>query len=273
MSLIKPEVGLAYSPTTLEIAKNKLCEIDFIEIPFELIREEKQQEFLNKQCLNSKLFLHCSSLSLASSTRPSNSIFDSIISLTEQFQCKWLSEHIAYSNEWSAEKKDYVSSGFTVSPPLNMLNVNILAKNISVAESILPVPIIVENPPIYFVYPTDELNYIEFYKRFVEEIQCDLLLDITHLLITSKNLGLKLDEVMDVIPLHRIKEIHLSGMKNLDGLWVDSHDTLVSKECLAIFSELCTAPNLEAVTLEYNWISSLSAKQISEQVSKIRDKL
>ena len=85
--------------------------------------------------------------------------------------------------------------------------------------------VIIENSP----YQGIEENTMELciqpglINHLVQETGCGLLLDISHAIITAKYLGIKPDEYLSSLPIHRIKELHFAGMhfNQSTGMWMD----------------------------------------------------
>jgi uncharacterized protein (UPF0276 family) len=83
--------------------------------------------------------------------------------------------------------------------------------------------VIIENSPYR---PTGTLMRpaaeTEFITRLAEETGCGLLLDIAHAIISSHHLGLTPQEYMSHLPVQRLRELHFTGVHNLDG-WLQDH--------------------------------------------------
>lgn len=59
-------------------------------------------------------------------------------------------------------------------------------------------------------------------RRVVQETGCGFLLDIPHARITANQLGMDEREYIASLPVHRLKELHFTGLENLDG-WLQDH--------------------------------------------------
>lgn len=86
-----------------------------------------------------------------------------------------------------------------------------------------PERVIVENIPYYatqgdLLRPASEPAII---NRLVEETGCGLLLDISHARIAARYLGLDECDYMNSLPVRRLRELHFTGIQELDGLPMD----------------------------------------------------
>jgi len=96
----------------------------------------------------------------------------------------------------------------------------------------------------------------EFIGKVLEETDCEMLLDIGHAAVSSKNLGY--NDTMDYLkelPLEKVIEIHMSGSGIEDGVARDSHHPINMKgqreiEYLEELLKTEVLTNLKAVTLE-----------------------
>lgn len=94
-----------------------------------------------------------------------------------------------------------------------------------------------------------------FLDELLEPFNGFILLDLHNLYCQLENFGLSAEELLRTYPLHRVREIHISG-----GSWSqaknnkirrDTHDNEVPDEVLALLPlVLAQCPNIEAVIFE-----------------------
>jgi uncharacterized protein (UPF0276 family) len=58
-------------------------------------------------------------------------------------------------------------------------------------------------------------------RRALEETSCGLLLDTAHARITAHSLGVDERDYMAQLPVERLRELHFTGVHDLDGYWQD----------------------------------------------------
>ena len=115
---------------------------------------------------------------------------------------------------------------------------NILVKRISRWQDLLNVPVALENITAPFVIPEAEMPEHEFLTELTQRTGCGLLLDVTNLLINSRNFGYDPVEQILKYPIHRVQQVHLAGGKSMQGWWVDSHSEPLELKSLELFSLL-----------------------------------
>jgi uncharacterized protein (UPF0276 family) len=93
----------------------------------------------------------------------------------------------------------------------------------SVVERFGAERVILENNPYYGA----EGEYLrtcaeaETIHRILDETGCGFLLDISHATITAHSLGIEARQYIASLPIHRIRELHFSGIWEIDGRLVD----------------------------------------------------
>ncbi|MFK7971380.1 MAG: DUF692 family multinuclear iron-containing protein [Bacteroidia bacterium] len=118
-------------------------------------------------------------------------------------------------------------------------------------------PVGLEN--LAFAYSIDEVKrHGEFLEELISPINGFIILDLHNLYCQLHNFGLSFEEIIQLYPLHRVKEIHISG-----GSWKDStiepdrkirrdtHDERVPDEVFSLLEKaipLC--PSVEFIVLE-----------------------
>jgi uncharacterized protein (UPF0276 family) len=61
----------------------------------------------------------------------------------------------------------------------------------------------------------------EVISAVIAETGCGLLLDLAHVRITAASLGISPPAYAAALPVHQLREIHLSGAQRLEGAWVE----------------------------------------------------
>lgn len=118
-------------------------------------------------------------------------------------------------------------------------------------------PVGIEN--LAFSYSLDEVKiHGEFLDKLVSPVNGFIILDLHNLYCQSHNFNIKLEDIIQLYPLHRVREIHISG-----GSWEDSitepgkqvrrdtHDDRIPSELFELLkSAIKKCPQLKYVVLE-----------------------
>jgi uncharacterized protein (UPF0276 family) len=115
-----------------------------------------------------------------------------------------------------------------------------------------PIPLVLENVP-YYSWPHYNCR-IASEPEFICEIctagDCGFLLDLAHARCSARTLKLTTEAYLKALPLNRLREIHLSGVREFDYGICDTHTALGKADYLLLQTVLRWAEP-EIVTLEY----------------------
>lgn len=268
-------VGFAFGGYTSALLSSRGHLFDFVEVPFELLQHDPS---VLKLLDTKPVILHCASLSIAGSTRPAQDVVASIRRWIRRTKTPWLGEHLAFITadklEAGANADEYAPGqpynlGFTVSPPMNSASVNSIVKTARMYEEQLGIPILLENSPIYFTVPGTEMAQTDFVQEICRRSNTRLLLDLTHFLITARNLAFDPSAHIQKLPLDRVDEIHISGSSFQENRSWDDHAAPASDEVFDLLRAVVRCASPKAITLEYNWSATFPEDWIIRDLDRI----
>ncbi len=271
-----PAVGAAfcaYIPRFIDAHPNAL---DYVEVPFELFCHDPSVFALKDRI---PIVLHCASLSIASPSLCSQQTIEKVQGWTQRTETPWIGEHLAFitsDREEAGETPDEYAPGepynigYTVSPSMDASSLSRICRHLQYYSSQFAVPILIENSPLYFSYPSSTMSQAEFMSRILDECPSGLLLDLAHLLISARTVGFEANDEIDGYPLERAAEIHISGIdQQPDGTW-DNHSIRAPEEIYALLHQVLKRASPKAITLEYNWSARFPDEILHEDVARIR---
>lgn len=99
--------------------------------------------------------------------------------------------------------------------------------------------LLLENVSSYLRFDGDTLDEAQFLGAIVAESGCGLLLDVNNVHVNAHNHGFDAFAMLDALPLHAVRQIHLAG-HSLDalgsGLLIDTHDAPVCADVWALYA-------------------------------------
>ncbi|UUU37479.1 DUF692 domain-containing protein [Streptomyces sp. NBC_00162] len=273
----RPEVGVAYSRSTPDFIRRNPGSVDYIEVPFELLLHDPT---VATRVGSTPVVLHCASLSIAGSVAPEAAVISSVEDWIGRTGTPWLGEHLSFI---TAEREkpgrfadEYAPGepwniGYTVSPPMNSATVESVVRSAELAASAFSVPLILENPPVYFSMPGSTMSQVEFISEVCARSEARLLLDLAHFYITSRTLGCNPMTELARLPLEKVVEVHVSGVDtDAGGCW-DHHASRAPQLELDLLELVIERAPVCAVTLEYNWSSRFPESVLLEEIARVRD--
>jgi len=248
-------LGLAYGPGILEFLDQYPGSADYIEMPFEQLRHNPSLASVQE---TAPVILHCASMSVAGFIPPSQETIGAISLETTRTQTPWIGEHLAFVsadgiNEEADRDTAPTNLTYTICPQLSEEAVERVSMNLSTLRPQFSAPIILENSPQYFPIPGSTMGMADFVAMVSAQCDVDLLLDLSHFMITSMNTGVDSSKEIEKLPLERVVEIHLSGMNLQDGIVWDDHAVPAPPEMFGLLRQVVKRARPRALTMEYNW--------------------
>jgi uncharacterized protein (UPF0276 family) len=261
----KPLVGLAYAAYVPGLLSRHRALVDYVEIPFERLRHEPEASRIIGDL---PTVLHCASLSVAGVVPASAPLLENIKRWAQLTKTPWIGEHLAFVTAPGLDD-NVVEVGYTVAPPLNDSSLERVAAACTRYEGLLGNEIILENPPQYFVTPGSTMSQVEFIGELCALTGIHLLLDLSHFLITARNCGVNPVTAIRKLPLQRVREIHLSGVRHEMNTSWDDHGVAAPKEVFTLLRHVLEQSSPEAITLEYNWSALFPEKTVVADLGRV----
>jgi hypothetical protein len=187
---------------------------------------------------------HGVSLSLGGTEPLDAARLSRLADLAETFGSALVSEHVAFCRASGME------AGHLLPVPRTRDALDVLARNVAVAQAALPVPLAVENIASLIAWPEDEMTEAEFLTELVERTGVLLLLDVANLYTAQVNFGADPVAALDALPLEKIAYVHVAGGVLRDGLWHDTHAHRVPQAILDVLAALADRAAVPGVLLE-----------------------
>jgi len=263
-------VGLSGSAFASNFLKRHPGKIDFIEVAFEQFSADFDVVGLYPHI---PLLLHSASLGISQERPATQETRWAVESVAAQIRSPWVGDHVSYVAAepiLEVDRSDPYIVGYTVAPQMNEATLAGACENVRAARQVLTVPLILENPPVYFTVPGSTYSQAEFISRICNSENAGLLLDLTHLSITCHNLGLDIQSQLDALPLDRLLEVHISGLTKHGGLHWDDHAMPAPPSVFESLGYVFDKASPNAVTLEYNWQTNFPEELLISQVEHIR---
>lgn len=175
--------------------------------------------------------LHGVSLSIGS-VDPVNMVYlHKLKSLIEIVDPLWISDHICWTGVGEENLHDLL--------PLPYTNETIsqLTNKILQVQDFLKRPMVFENVSAYLSYKHSEMSEWDFIQEIVKKTDCEILLDVNNIFVSSKNQNFDPLEFIKTIPKNHIREIHLAGHSSNGKMLIDTHDGPVSDDVLTLYKK------------------------------------
>jgi len=162
----------------------------------------------------------------------------------ERLNPLWVSEHLSF-NRTTGPQGRVESAGFLLPPPQTCVAVRQAARNIRLFRQRLQRPVAFETGVHYLRPQADEMGDGEFFAAVSKAADADLLLDLHNLWCNERNGRCSVEAVLEALPLHRVRELHLAGGMQERGFWLDAHSAAVPQPLMELTERLL--PRLPAL--------------------------
>lgn len=189
----------------------------------------------------------------------------------EKVNSAWFAQDVAYCF-WETGAAYSTSLGYFIPPVFNQASLERAVERVKEVQSIVPVTVAVEPPPLTFYSGSMEL--FTFFGELAERTDCAILLDMGHLVSYEMASDKKVKDAIEQLPIERVIEVHIAGgrlKKAGDGpIYVDAHETTILDETWSMFeSMLPELPNVKAVCYECEGVQESSVLPTLKKIRRI----
>ena len=174
--------------------------------------------------------IHGLSLSIGAPSPLNEQLVLDIKEFMAEHEIRLYSEHLSYCGD-DGQLYDLMPIPFTEEA------VKYVAARVHRVQDILEQRMALEN--VSFYAPVDSsMTEREFLLAVLEEVDCDLMLDINNIVVNSINHRYDASEFLRAMPAERIRYFHLAGhFVEDEDLRIDTHGTPVDEEAWALLRE------------------------------------
>jgi uncharacterized protein (UPF0276 family) len=153
--------------------------------------------------------------------------------LADRVQPMWVSEHLCWTGQGGRVLHDLYPVPYTEACARH------LVARIRQAQDVLGRRLVLENVSSYIRYRSSEATEWDFLAQVAEEADCELLVDVNNIHVSSVNHGFDARAYLAALPAHRVRQIHLAGHSRQGDCLIDTHDHPVAPAVWALYAEAC----------------------------------
>ncbi len=178
----------------------------------------------------------------------------------------WFSMHLGFA----CEEVRFENHMHPESPPLDRaLLLDRIVRTTNAARRDCPLQLLLENLDYCPEGAYEHICEPEFISEVLELTGAGMLFDLAHWRVSASWLGFDPVEALEMLPLDRAVEVHLSSPRPLDdgmGRLEDVHEILTPAD-LGLFSAVLRRSSPQAVTIEY----ARDPDALKDQLQSVRD--
>ncbi|MFZ5616476.1 MAG: DUF692 domain-containing protein [Pseudomonadota bacterium] len=223
--------GLGLRPPHYQDYLSREVPVDFVEIISEnfMVSGGRPLRILDAVRERHPIVMHGVSMSIGSTGGLNPDYLRRLKALAARVNPLWVSDHLCWTGVGGFNSHDLLPLPYTEEA------LNVVSANIRVAQDAMERPLLIENPSSYVAYAESDMTEWEFLSELCARTGCFLLLDVNNIHVSATNHGFDPYDYLGGIPAGRVRQMHLAGPSEGDGVLIDTHDHDVPARVWEIF--------------------------------------
>lgn len=249
--------------------------VSWVEVHSEnfMLRGGQPLHMLEKLRERYPLSLHGVGLSLGSADGLSLEHLMKLHRLVHRFEPALVSDHLC----WSAIGERHLNDLLPL--PYTEVALDVVCRNVEVAQDFLRRQILVENVSSYLQYADSTIPEWQFLREVTRRTGCAVLLDVNNIHVSANNHGFNPLHYLDAMTPGTVQEIHLAGFESNGYCLIDTHGKPVAGEVWNLYGEALSRlgplptliewdtdlPDFDTLQREVHTAESVLAQWITEE--------
>lgn len=227
--------GLGLRPVYYRDIFERRPPVDWFEIVSEnfLVPGGPPQANLERIRTDYPVVMHGVSMSLASTDPLDFDYLRSLKELARRVEPAWISDHLCWTGVHGINLHDLLPTPYTREA------LDHVVQRIARIQDYLGRRLVVENVSSYVTFAESEMDEWTFIREMAERADCELLVDVNNVFVSSFNHDFDRAEFLRSVPVDRVVQFHLAGHSEGDALKIDTHDQPICEEVWDLYAEAC----------------------------------
>ena len=173
--------------------------------------------------------LHTVGMSIGSSDPLDFEYLSKVRELGRRLEVAWYSDHLSWTSVHGIHLHTLLPLPYTIE------TVQHVSGRIHQIQEYLGKPLVIENVSSYLRFSESGMQEWEFIDAITKACDCELLLDISNVVVNSTNQNFDALQYVSRLPRERIRQFHLGGYEEHSGYVLDTHSDFVSQKALELY--------------------------------------
>jgi uncharacterized protein len=225
--------GLGLRPTHYEALLSDPHPIDWLEVITEnyLVPGGQPLHYLERIRARFPVAMHGVSLSIGSTDPIDREYLKAVRRLADRIEPAWISDHLCWTGVEGRNVHDLLPLPYTQEA------LQVVIARVSEVQETLGQRILLENVSSYLTFKASDMSEWEFLTEVAGRADCDILLDINNIYVSSVNHGFDPSRYLRAVPKERVRQFHLAGHSDMDGHLIDTHDHPIAAPVWTLYRE------------------------------------
>src|SRR5580658_8331505 len=199
--------GLGLRPSHYAAILGDSHAIDWLEIITEnyLVPGGKPLHYLERIRSRFPMVMHGVSLSIGSTDPLDREYLRDVRELARRIEPAWISDHLCWTGVEGRNVHDLLPLPYTEEA------LAAVVARVCQVQDVLGRQILLENVSSYLSFHADEMSEWEFLREVAARADCNILLDLNNIYVSSVNHGFDPLDYLRAMPKSRVRQIHLAG--------------------------------------------------------------
>jgi len=205
--------------------------VDWFEVVSEnfMVQGGKALYYLDAIAERYPVVMHGVSLSIGGPHALDPDYLKKLKQLAERVKPAWVSDHLCWSRGNAHQLHDLLPLPYTEE------SLYYVAGRVRQVQEVLQRPLVLENVSSYVRNAGDDFSEWEFLEALSRLSDCELLLDINNVYVSSRNHGFDPWTFIQGLPASKVRQLHLAGHSDYGDYVIDTHDHPVSDPVWALY--------------------------------------
>ena len=190
--------------------------------------------------------LHGVSLAIASAEPLNERYLKDWKALIDRIEPAIVSDHLCWGRAHGRYAHDLLPVPFTEEA------VRHVVERVTRVQEFLGRRIALENVSSYLTFEQSQMTEWEFLSEVAQRADCEILLDVNNIFVSSRNHGFDPDAYLSGVPRERVAQIHLAGHQRRPELIINTHDGPVSDEVWALYARAVSRFGAVSTLIEWD---------------------
>jgi uncharacterized protein len=224
--------GLGLRTEHYDAALTEPDRVDWFEIISEnyMVRGGKPLHYLDRIRERYPLVMHGVSMSIGSVDPLDREYLTRLRTLMRRVRPQWISDHLCWTGVQGVNLHDLMPLPYTEEA------LEHVARRVREVQDYLECRLVIENVSSYVTYRSSEMPEWSFLSELTRLADCELLLDVNNVYVSSMNHGFDALEYLRGLPVDRVRQIHLAGHQCNGRYLIDTHDEPVPEPVWRLYS-------------------------------------
>lgn len=223
--------GLGLRPDHYQDILSSSPAVDWFEILSEnyMVPGGRPLHFLDRIRERYPVVMHGVSLSIGGTDPLDMNYLRELRALAQRVQPRWISDHLCWTGVGGINLHDLMPLPYTDEALMHV------ARRVREVQDFLGRKLVLENVSSYVTYTHSQMQEWEFLAALTAEADCELLLDVNNVYVSSVNHGFDAEAFLAAIPADRVRQMHLAGHQRQNNILIDTHDQPVPAEVWSLY--------------------------------------